>query len=306
MNKLTVDIIIPTYKPDEKFERLLRGIRRQTYPIQTIYIINTRSGHFPWETTGLDSRIVVKEIDAKEFDHGGTRKMAAALSDADVFVCMTQDAVPADKEMVEHLVQPFEDEQVACTYGRQLPGINCDTIEQYTRSFNYPPTTCVKDIGSVKTMGIKAFFCSDVCAAYRRAYYKEQGGFIEKAIFNEDMIMAGTLLKAGYKCVYAADAKVIHSHNYTAVQQLRRNFDLAVSQKDNPSIFADIQAESEGVKLIKQTMTHLMHIKKPWLVPKLIWKSGFKYIGFKLGQNYKRLPQKLVVKLSSNPKYWNK
>ena len=81
-------------------------------------------------------------------------------------------------------------------------------------------------------MGIKAFFCSDVCAMYDRKKYIEQGGFIKKTIFNEDMIMAYKFLMAGYGVYYKADACVIHSHNYSNMQQFHRNFDLGVSQAD--------------------------------------------------------------------------
>ena len=35
---------------------------------------------------------------------------------------------------------------------------------------------------------------------------------------------------------YVAEARVVHSHNYTNRQQLHRNFDLAVSQADHPEI----------------------------------------------------------------------
>lgn len=304
MSGLTVDIIIPTYKPGEKFERLMAGLKKQSYPIHKIFIINTKSGPFPWDITGPDSNIIVKEIDASEFDHGGTRHMATALSHADIFICMTQDAVPADTEMVSELIRPFEDSRVACTYGRQLPDKGCDVIERYTRGFNYPAEKCVKDIKSIDKMGIKTFFCSDVCAAYRRIYYEEQGGFIKRAIFNEDMIMAGTLLKAGYICVYAADARVVHSHNYTYIQQFKRNFDMAVSQEENPDIFKGIHSESEGMKLVRRTAGYLIKIRKPWLIPDLILKSGFKFLGFKFGHHYKRLPQRVVLRMTSNPKYW--
>ena len=52
--------------------------------------------------------------------------------------------------------------------------------------------------------------------------YQKMGGFIRKAIFNEDMIYAGRLIQEGYGIAYAADAKVIHSHNYSCMQQFHR------------------------------------------------------------------------------------
>ena len=231
--------------------------------------------------------------------------MAAGLSKADIFICMTQDAVPADRDLILHLSEAFKDDKVACAYARQLPDEKCDVIERYTRSFNYPAEGCIKDLNSVDKIGVKAFFCSNVCAAYRRTYYDELGGFVKKAIFNEDMIMAGRMLKAGYSCVYASEAKVIHSHNYSCIQQFKRNFDVAVSQVDNPDIFGGIKSESEGIRLVRDTAGYLIKIRSPWLIMPLVIKSGFKYLGYKLGQRYKHLPQRLVVKLSSNPKYWN-
>ncbi|CUO42633.1 cellulose synthase catalytic subunit [[Eubacterium] contortum] len=305
MNTPTVDIIIPAYKPDIKFEKLIRGLKRQSYPIQNIFIIHTKGGRFPWEAVGPDSKVTVKEIEKEAFDHGGTRRMAAGLSKADIFICMTQDAVPADRDLILHLSEAFKDDKVACAYARQLPDEKCDVIERYTRSFNYPAEGCIKDLNSVDKIGVKAFFCSNVCAAYRRTYYDELGGFVKKAIFNEDMIMAGRMLKAGYSCVYASEAKVIHSHNYSCIQQFKRNFDVAVSQVDNPDIFGGIKSESEGIRLVRDTAGYLIKIRSPWLIMPLVIKSGFKYLGYKLGQRYKHLPQRLVVKLSSNPKYWN-
>lgn len=305
MNTPTVDIIIPAYKPDIKFEKLIRGLKRQSYPIQNIFIIHTKGGRFPWEAVGPDSKVTVKEIEKEAFDHGGTRRMAAGLSKADIFICMTQDAVPADRDLILHLSEAFKDDKVACAYARQLPDEKCDVIERYTRSFNYPAEGCIKDLNSVDKIGGKAFFCSNVCAAYRRTYYDELGGFVKKAIFNEDMIMAGRMLKAGYSCVYASEAKVIHSHNYSCIQQFKRNFDVAVSQVDNPDIFGGIKSESEGIRLVRDTAGYLIKIRSPWLIVPLVIKSGFKYLGYKLGQRYKHLPQRLVVKLSSNPKYWN-
>ena len=68
-------------------------------------------------------------------------------------------------------------------------------------------------------------------------------------IFNEDMIYAAGLVKAGYGVAYEAEARVIHSHNYTGRQQLRRNFDLGVSQAQHPEIFRGVPSEGEDHRL---------------------------------------------------------
>ena len=42
----TVDVIIPTYKPDKKFSRLLRMLELQTYPIRKIIVMNTERSYW--------------------------------------------------------------------------------------------------------------------------------------------------------------------------------------------------------------------------------------------------------------------
>ena len=74
------------------------------------------------------------------------------------------------------------------------------------------------------------------------------GGFEHKTIFNEDMIMASKMIEDGKAVAYQADARVWHWHDYKAIQQLHRNFDLAVSQVDHGGLFLKVRSESEGVK----------------------------------------------------------
>ena len=123
-------------------------------------------------------------------------------------------------------------------------------------------------------------------------------------IRDRDMILAAQMIQAGYGVAYAARAEVIHSHNYSYFQQFQRNFDLAVSQADHPEIFAKISSESEGMRLVKQTASYLLKQKKPWLIPDLVLISGFKFLGYKAGQNYQKLPKGLVKKFTMNPSYW--
>lgn len=301
---MTVTVIIPTYKPGAAFRRLMKKLSTQTYSIEKIIIMNTEEQY--WKNALIQGieQAEVHHITKAEFDHGKTRARGAAMAESDILVYFTQDAVPANDLVVEHLVQAFKDESVGAAYGRQLPDSDCKFIEAYTRGFNYPETGSVKYKADLPKLGIKTYFCSNVCSAYRRTVYEEMGGFITRTIFNEDMIMAAHMVQAGYGIAYQADAKVFHSHNYTYTQQFSRNFDLAVSQADHPEIFADISSESEGIRLVKRTAAYLVQAKKPWLIPDLILASGFKFLGYKAGQNYQKLPKCLVRKFTMNPSYW--
>ncbi|MCC8104148.1 MAG: glycosyltransferase [Clostridiales bacterium] len=336
-----VDVIIPIYKPDQRLTGLLRMLLGQSVRPNQILLVNTeqalldphlldeftimefldgksahdesgvscRSAHKmafdPAGMTDTQPTIWLMHIRKEEFDHGGTRHMAASMLQGERILFLTQDAMPTNRFLIERLLLPFEDPRVCAAYARQLPRKECKELERYTRSFNYPPQSRIKTDEDLRTMGIKAFFCSNVCAMYRRSTYEELDGFERHTIFNEDMIFAGKLIQSGNAIAYCADAEVIHSHNYNGLQQFQRNFDLGVSQADHPEIFSCVHSESEGVRLIEKSAKYLMRKRKPWLIVSLIWQSCCKYLGYLLGKNYHCLPEALVRRFSMNKNYWN-
>lgn len=305
-----VDVIIPTYKPDKTFLELMDKLAHQTVPIHRIIIMNTEQKYFDRLTYGTPftkkyKNVQVRHLSKREFDHGRTRNSAVRLSDAEVFIMMTQDAVPADEFMVEELLRGLAQENAAAAYARQLAWDASSEAEKFTRNFNYPDEAAFRTEADIEKIGIKAFFCSNVCAAYHRDIFDALGGFIKHTIFNEDMIFAAKAIHAGYGIAYQPGAKVFHSHDYTNREQFRRNFDLGVSQAEHPEVFAGIRSESEGMKLVKMTIAHLKEKKMTAQIPGVIIKSGFKYMGYLLGKNYKKLPKKAVVKCSSDRAYWS-
>ena len=309
MNHPTIDVCIPTYRPDEKLIRLLELLLRQSLPLNKIIIINTEQSIWDsfWENRQLpnDDRIEVTHISAEEFDHGATRRLAASKSDAEYMVMMTQDAVPYDETLISELSKQLElDANIAVAYARQLPNSDASPEECYVRSFNYPEVSKIKTKEDLPELGIKTFFCSNVCAMYRKSIYSELGGFVTKTIFNEDMIYAHKAIEAGYSICYCAPAKVLHSHNYSAMDQFHRNFDLAVSQAQHPEVFEGLKSEGEGMKLVKGCISYLRKVKKILRIPGFVWNCGWRFLGFKMGRKYKSLPGNIVLKFTSNKAYW--
>lgn len=305
----SLDLIIPTYLPDQKLDLLLERIRKQSVQPNRILLLNTTvSGEEDIVTPYIEKYgVEVYQIDQKEFDHGGTRDYGASLSDADYLMFMTQDAVPVDSHLISNLVKAFEeDAQISLCYARQIAGKHGDVLEQYTREFNYPDKDIVKGKEELATMGIKAFFCSDVCAVYKKSVYDELGGFVKKTIFAEDAIMAYHMIMADYKIKYSKDAKVIHSHNYNYMQQFKRNFDVGVAHSQYHEIFGSVQSVPEGVKLVKETSRQMIEEKKYLQLVDLFFASGFKFLGYKFGCHYKSLPESIVLKMTSFKPYWNK
>ncbi len=329
---MDIDVIIPVYRPGEDLVALLNRLYAQTVEIHKIILVETldkeEKTSMEEETSAEGAESMESETSAEEaetslllhlqkkykkielysvkkedFDHGMTRRMAVEKSDADIFVMMTQDALPADRKLIEKLTAPLTGD-IAVSYARQLPRKNCRAIERFTRRFNYPEESLLKGKENLQVLGIKTYFCSDVCAAYRREIYEKLGGFAEKAIFNEDMLFAAKAVEAGYKIMYAAEARVLHSHNYSISQQFRRNFDLGVSQAEHPEVFKKIPSEKEGGRMVKETTEYLFTTGKVFLIPYFYLQCMGKYAGYFLGKHYKMLPAKTIKKCTANEAYW--
>ena len=126
--KRTADVLIPIYKPGKELERLLSLLEQQDYPIGRVILMNTEEQYFPAEILKKHPITEVHHVKKSEFDHGNTRDTGMRLSDAEVVICMTQDAVPADTHMVGALMCAFDIPDVWAAYGRQLPREDCREI----------------------------------------------------------------------------------------------------------------------------------------------------------------------------------
>ena len=80
----TVDVLIPTYKPDQRCVQLVKRLLNQSVQVNRIYLIDTESGIFPKELYTISDRVKIHRILPEEFDHGGTRNLGAEMSDAEI------------------------------------------------------------------------------------------------------------------------------------------------------------------------------------------------------------------------------
>lgn len=301
----SVDVIIPTYKPDDSFRALLIKLQEQTYPVGHILIVNTEEKFWREELIDGIRNAEVFHIKKKEFDHGATRDMGAGFSGADILVYMTQDAVPADPYVIENLVAAFDHPMVKAAYARQLPKKNCRIAEGCVRSLNYPDEGHLQSAEDIPEMGVKAFFCSNVCAAYDHKLYSDLGGFTRPSIFNEDMLYAARIIFLGYSVAYVAEARVLHSHNYSNSMQFHRNFDNGVSQAMHPEIFKNVKSTGAGKALVKG-VTHQLHELGRWeLIPGFYLQCAFRALGFFMGKHYRSLPRWMVRRCSMNKTFWD-
>ena len=306
----SVDVVIPIYKAGNDFASMLEKLYKQSKRPEHIYLLQTiekkdeKLFDIKKCSKELADIISVHPIKKADFDHGATRAYGALMAESDYVLFMTQDAVCYNEYVIENLLKAFDDRKVGIAYARQLAREDADEIERMTRETNYPSESVVKTKKDEKRLGIKTYFCSDVCAMYRIDVYKKLGGFVKKTIFNEDMIMAYKEMQAGFSVAYCADAKVIHSHSYTCKQQFVRSFGLGVSQRQYHEIFDKISSEKEGAGYAKKVIMYLMKKGKFIKTIYFMMQCGFRLIGYKLGKNYDKLPRKMVLACTMNREYW--
>lgn len=301
-----LSVIIPTYRPGRAIEELLLRLKEQTLQPYEIIVIDSDSNDGTAERARkLGAKVI--EIDQRDFDHGGTRNEAAARTAGEVLVFMTQDALPADEHLLAKLVEPLlQDDQTACAYARQLPRPEAGVLERLTRAYHYSGASHVKWKADLPELGLRTFFCSNVCAAYRRDVFEQLGKFDAPVIFNEDLFFAAKSILADYGVAYAAEACVIHSHDYTLIQQFRRFFDNGVSMRRNAWVYEHSAVGKAGTGMVAAMIRDLVRSGDGRYVPLLIAESAAKFAGLQLGKRYRLLPRWLCRRFSMHRKIWDK
>lgn len=303
---LKVSVLIPTYNGGTLWAEVLKSINSQNYDFFKKVIVDSSSTD---ETRKLavDYGFEVIIINKNDFNHGATRQqLIDASADSDICLLLTQDAVLASSDSAERIVGAFKDPNVGMAYGRQLPNPNAKALERHARLFNYPSHSAVVSINDFKSLGFKMFFCSNSFAAYRRSALEAVGGFPFDSIMGEDAIVAAKMLSGGFKKAYVAEATVYHSHSYTLIEEFRRYFDTRVFHEQNTWMLEKYgKPTSEGFKFIKSELKYVFK-DSPVYVFKSIASITAKWLGYNTGYFFKRIPNRLLKKLSMHSFYWRK
>lgn len=255
---MDISIIIPTLNAEHEIEALLIALDRQSIQPNEILVVDSASEDKTIELVQKHKRVRLLEIDRHDFNHGTTRDMALNESSG-AFVCfLTQDAVPVSDDYLKRLVAPMvEDSNIALVSGRQLPKADARRFEQLVRCFNYPDSPSVRSKGDLEKLGIKTFFASDACSAYRRTAYLECGGF-DHVNTNEDMLMAAKFIASGMKVAYEPRAEVYHSHNLTPSQQFARNRAVGFFLETHADDLMQASEIGEGGRLVRSVSSQLL------------------------------------------------
>lgn len=304
---MNVYCVIPTYQADSVWSQAIESIKQQSglSPAQVLIIDSSSKDDTVLLSVqaGFRTHIIPKS----EFNHGGTRQLAVSLlpEDTDVVVFLTQDALLATNDAIKKLLAVFDDPRVGCAYGRQLPHHNAGWLGAHARLFNYGEQSYSRTLADVPNYGIKTAFLSNSFAAYRVSALKAVGGFPTHTIFAEDMMVAAKMLQAGYAVNYVADACVYHSHDYTALQEFKRYFDMGVLHSRESWLLEQLgKPQGEGKRFVLSEWRYLFQ-HAPWLLPVSLLNTFMKWLGYSLGKQAQFLPHSFKKRFSMHPGFWN-
>ncbi|MBU2575070.1 MAG: glycosyltransferase [Elusimicrobia bacterium] len=302
---MMISIILPTINFSAGLKTAIENLRRQSACPYEIIVVDSSSDD---GTVELAHRLGARTLTVArgEFDHGGTRTLAAKAAGGDILVFLTQDAVLAAPDVIARLAAVFgSGGKVGAAFGRQVPHPDADVFGRALRFFNYPEKSYVRSFKDRARYGIKTPFLSNSFAAYSRKALEEIGWFKDGLILGEDTYAGAKLLMAGYSIVYVADATVAHSHNHTPCQDFKRYFDIGVFHtRERWILDAFGNAEGEGLKYIFSSLKFLKDNKVVLWAPEFLWRTVLKYAGYKLGRAHSFLPESFRKRLSMHANWW--
>ncbi|MEW6658120.1 MAG: glycosyltransferase [Thermodesulfobacteriota bacterium] len=303
---MKIALSIPTLNGGETFERVVYALSTQTIRPENFLVIDSGSTDNTVDAA-LAGGAKIYKIRKEDFNHGGTRNMAWHLVEADVYIFMTQDALPADPHTMKNLLRPFSMyPKVGVVYARQLPRPRAGPIEALSRFFTYPASSQLKKISDKSHSGIKTVYCSNACAAYRREALASVEGFPENVIMCEDVYTAARIMEAGYDIYYQADSLVYHSHDYSILQEFKRYFDLGVFYESRERWIIDAfgGVKQQGMRFFLEGLGYLKEKECQYLFPEFLVRTAAKLCGYKLGSIERYLPKQIKTSISMHENYW--
>lgn len=236
VHKLTV--AIPVLNGGEPLRETLAALAKQRNDAGVeleVLIIDSGSTDGSLEAAREAGARVI-EIDKSTFQHGRTRNLAIAEGEGEVVALLTDDATPASDRWLDAIVEGFgQAGDVALVFGPQLPRpehspmVRRELIEHFS-SWGKGDEIELQQIGEgpegradyEQNKGTYVFF-SDANGAVARWAWSQIP--YREVPYAEDQLIGREMLEAGYAKVFHPNAAVLHSHDYSSWNWLKRRFD---------------------------------------------------------------------------------
>jgi rhamnosyltransferase len=197
-------IVIRAYNEEKYIGQLFEGIKQQT--VRDVDVILVDSG-------STDSTIAIAEshgarvvnIPSTEFTFGRSLNLGIKAAKRELVVIASAHVHPVYPDWLETLLDPFQDEKIALTYGKQRGPEFAKFSEQQIFHQWYPDVSHLKQ---------ETAFCNNANAAVRKSLW-EKNPYDETLTGLEDLAWAKWAKEHGYMIAYVAEAEIVHIHHET-------------------------------------------------------------------------------------------
>ncbi len=303
-NRKSVSVVIPTLNPGLDLSKMLSALLGQ-HPVPPDEIIVVDSG----SVDGTLGRVreageKVRLIEITNFTHGRSRNIGVQAATGDVIVFLSQDAIPKDPSWLNHLLDPYDQDEIAATFSRQEPKPDANPMETYFLHTHFPKGNEIriqKRKGETLQFHRDVFF-SNVSSSARRSVLLEYP-FDEDLIMSEDQQFARDVILAGMSVAYVPMSVVVHSHDYSFRQALGRYFDSIYSLRQIFPKHDFGQSLNIGLGYLwKEFLEIALH--HPLIFPRYILYVMAKTMGTLLGHIAEKLPVTFARRISMHTNWW--
>jgi glycosyltransferase involved in cell wall biosynthesis len=315
-----VTVAIPTLNAGPRFAATLAMVRAQRcdHAVELL-ICDSGSSDQTIEIARAHGATVI-EISREQFSHGTTRNLMMQRAGGGYVAFLTQDAEPAGREWLAQLLTGFAAApDVGLVFGPYLPRDDASPsvarelnawFQSFTNGSRQPRVDLLapdaRDQPARAFLGQVGFFTDANGCVARSAWERVP---FRPVAYAEDHLLAQDMLRAGFAKVYVPSAAVIHSHDYSPWEWLRRSFDEARAVHEIYGLVPGarpieaLRAVRGGVGADRRWLQQRPAgaLEPPELLAALVG-SGLHHlsraVGTVLGANAGRLPTVLTAKLS--------
>jgi rhamnosyltransferase len=268
-------IVIRAYNEDKHIGRLLEGIKQQT--VKDVEIILVDSGSTD-NTVSIAESFGAKivHIQPREFTFGRSLNFGVKAATRELIVIASAHVYPVYPDWLETLLHPFEDSNVALSYGKQRGPDFAKFSEQQIFHQWYPDESNLKQFTA---------FCNNANSAIRKSLW-EKNPYDQEITGLEDLAWAKWAKESGYDIAYVAEAEIVHVHNETPRGVFNR-------YKREAMAFKKIHPEShfnlyDFVRLlVMNVLSDLWHAAREGVLAKnissILWFRTMQFHGTRMG-----------------------
>ena len=261
-------IVIRAFNEERHIGRLLEGILRQRIENVEIVVVDSGSTDSTRDVVSQFPAHIVS-IAPEEFSFGRSLNRGVAATSSELVVLASAHVYPDYDNWLERLIEPFADDRVALTYGRQIGNERTRFSErQIFRQWFPEHGAGVQDHP----------FCNNANAAIRRSLW-EQIPYDETLTGLEDIAWARRAIERGYRVVYVPEAVIVHVHEETPARIFRRY------QREAMALHRiDPATRFNALDFLRLCTTSLLHDFAEARRQSMLWRQASSIIGFRLLQ----------------------